>query len=55
MSFLDEQKAEADTLVFYTHSAVWFPIKKVAQVFGLSRPACGDQPFDLDCLALMNC
>ena len=55
LSFLEEKKAETDTLVLYTHSAVWFPIKKVAQVFGLSRPACGDQPFDLDCVALMNC
>ena len=30
--------SKTDTLVLYTHSAVWFPIEKVAQVFGLPRP-----------------
>ena len=38
LAFLEEQKAATDTLVLYTHSAVWFPIKKVFQMFGLSRP-----------------
>jgi hypothetical protein len=37
LAFLALQKATADTLVLFTHSAVWLPIKKVFQAFGLSK------------------
>jgi hypothetical protein len=34
LGFLEEKKAETDTLVLYTHSAVWFPTERVFQAFG---------------------
>jgi len=37
-AFMSRNYSKTDTLVLYTHSAVWFPIEKVAQVFGLPRP-----------------
>jgi hypothetical protein len=37
LAFLLQQRAATDTLVLFTHSAVWFPIKRVFQAFGLSR------------------
>ena len=55
LSFLEEKKAETDTLILYTHSAVWFPVERVFQAFGLPRPPGGDQPCDSDFLDLMSC
>jgi hypothetical protein len=37
LAFLSQHRAATDTLVLYTHSAVWIPVKKVFQAFGLSR------------------